>query len=192
MALAVLAATDAKAGGRYLERFEHLGDGILVIHWKNSKEKDVVKKAPKIYQDMADKLHKAARIKAHPKIYINYNNPDIGGYTIGNVIVIYVGELRYTRDDPDMLAATMAHEIAHMLLNERMPTLVKQCRKEYFKKNKYCEKRADLIGKDLMRQVGYDQCAAARWFKKLIEREGDGGGITHPTYKERYEYLRCK
>ncbi len=105
-------------------------------------------------------------------------------------IVLHKGLLTFNRRHPDAIVYVMAHEIGHWVLGHlgwKHPWCASSNRR-----HKQCEKDADLYAITLMRKAGYNHCAAAENWKRMLYKFGNRGGSTHPTPRERYNYLRCK
>lgn len=83
----------------------------------------------------------------------------------------------------------LAHEMGHIKLGH-----LDRHYKEYDKDTKKGEKDADILAVRTIKKTKYDACFASKVWLYWIEREGNQGGNTHPTYKERYEYSvqECK
>ena len=154
--------------------------------------KPYITKATPELQRMFDRLKAQAGPAAkNAKIYINHTSNAIQAITWSDdSIVIHKGELIFNKDYPDQLAFVIGHELGHVVLKHlgwRYPF----CRATE-KAHRMCEKDADLYGKMLMAKAGYDKCEAAKIWKRMADLFGNLDGVSHPTYLQRYEYLRCK
>lgn len=113
-------------------------------------------------------------------------NKEINAYTDGKEVVLYSGMLSYVKSE-DELAAVLAHEIAHAVL-EHVYT------KMMFEQS-VLEGNADKFAVYLMLRAGYDICQAKNLW---INLRNDGGDYEynsdHPNYSYRiwqFDFPQC-
>jgi len=107
-----------------------------------------------------------------------------GRYTI----MVAVGVLSTFGDSPDVMAAIMAHELAHIAKRHvaaRESARMTAMAYEAFIRDQELE--ADTISIEWLRRAGYDPRAAVRLH--AWAEVNQKGGVTHPTSKERVANL---
>lgn len=113
-------------------------------------------------------------------------NTEVNAYTDGKEVVLYSGMLNYV-ESKDELAAVLAHEVAHAVL-EHVYT------KMMFEQS-VLEGNADKFAIYLMLRAGYDVCQAKNLW---INLRNDGGDYEynsdHPNYSYRiwqFDFPQC-
>ena len=138
--------------------------------------------AGKQYQTQFNKLKKAAGSKVnHAKLYIDTSdmNKDVIAYQGTGRIVFTQGEILFNIGHLDQTAHIMAHELGH---------IANPCRGS----SKSCERQADLYAVRLMKKAGLNHCAGGQYWKRMLSIYGNQSGPSHPSFRTRYNYLRCK
>lgn len=140
---------------------------------------------PKYVKEIFDRLNQHAsakhiRLKVMPLVSINAMMCQNG------VLEINQGMLNITKEDADMLAGVIAHEISHYTLKH----IYSEPKTAEISKKR--EKQADLQGLIYMQKAGFNKCDYAKLFRKIVRIFGNQGGETHPTDLERAQYLSCK
>lgn len=111
------------------------------------------------------------------------NLPIVNAYNTNKIIVIYQGIIDACKND-DELALIIGHEMAHStLMHFDLP---------YGENNNYTailESNADKLGSYYIMRAGYDVCKGRKFWKQMIEDEGDYVGADHPSLAYRYEQL---
>jgi hypothetical protein len=155
-------------------------------------EKRGIHLAPDYLQDVFHKLKKVAGITdPRVKLYIDYDDyqPNAAMWPDGAVILT-VGEILYTKDHIQQLYFIIAHELAHWH-NGDVSHKSLYCSFSDANSRK-CEQSADLVGQTFILLAGMDVCAAGDYWVRWIRDNGNfGGGGSHPSPYERYQYLRC-
>lgn len=155
--------------------------------------KTEIKSAPPHIQVALKQLKSKAGLKNQDKIkvFVEYGNMSKNASICDSgTIVITEGNVIFTKQFPNQLYFILAHELMHWK-NGDLSTRYKYCDAS-LANSRQCEKQADLGGKKLMKAAGYDHCAGGNYWFRWLYRYGDTGkGGSHPSAKERYEYLRC-
>jgi predicted Zn-dependent protease len=140
-----------------------------------------------------DKLKKAAGPSAiGASLWIHTTSKQIQAVAWGDgSIVIHQGELTFNKNHPDAVVYVMAHELAHWSLGHLTTVGHAYCGTTN-ERHRKCEQAADLWAVDIMEKAGYNKCAAGGLWLRMLQSFGNIGGVTHPTAKQRYNYLRCK
>lgn len=107
-------------------------------------------------------------------------------------LVIYAGILNFImrdRNDKDMLAGIMAHEIGHWTLGHVRDSST--CFDTALN-TRNCEREADIYSVKLMTDAGYDCHHASKFFTDIIKTWGSinlKNESTHPSDRERETYI---
>lgn len=161
-------------------------------------DQPVFMQADKDTQLIFDGLQFAAGSAANKiKLLINTNtvlNAYMDGYAR---LVIYTGTLNFTirdRNDRDMLAGIIGHEIGHWVLGHL--DWHSKCQIGTNMDNRNCEREADFYGLKLMTDAGYDCHHMSKFFKDIISTWGNAQieDSSHPSDLERSIYIEknCK
>jgi Zn-dependent protease with chaperone function len=139
-----------------------------------------------------NKLKRAAGPESRgTRLYINKSSRAVQVVIFGNGdIVIHQGWLTFFKGTPLALHTVLGHELGHWVLHNKSEAAHRRCQSSK-KAHRACERAADLYGKQLMKKAGYNHCAAAAVWLKMLKTFGNAGGDTHPTFKQRYTSLRC-
>lgn len=168
-----------------------------VYGYENSRQTQLVKKtdmelAQKVNAILKKLLYTQGITQDAIKLQVDFNSPSDFNVNIywdskleTHVIHFGLGQIYFNAKYPSQTAWLLGHEIGHYVLNHPWP-------RKSPEDSRQKEKEADLFGKNLARRAGYDECAGALWFKRLLDNNMGHGGVTHPTHEQRYEYLRCK
>lgn len=151
-----------------------------------------IRLAPAEYQIPFAVLKRAAGITdKRVKLYIDYSKKTKNAYIMSNgAVVFHYGEIVYNLKFPQHLYFIMAHELMHWKHGD-------VGRRWWYcdisdKNSRLCEKQADLAGKRLMKKAKFNHCAGGDYWRRWLNKYGDHPPSTHPSPKQRYEYLRCR
>lgn len=163
---------------------------VNIAHAEEDTYKNV--KPPLDAQEIFDNLQFAAGgASQHIKFSVN-TNPILNAYMdSNNNLVVFLGALNFSlrdRNDKDMLAGIIGHEIGHKMLGH--VGLFSNCNKDPAH-SRDCEREADKYGIELMWRAGYDCDGDARFYSEVIKTwGGDDSGpySSHPSDKERLNW----
>ena len=119
---------------------------------------------------------------------------DLNAATDGDTIQVDSALVNLVGDDDQALAAIVAHELAHIVLDHPDRLTAAHVSRGLFKgfgRNarliKQTEEEADRLSVTLMTNAGYDPHAAVRYWLTYGPRLNDGGGLgsTHQSWRER-------
>lgn len=132
-------------------------------------------------QDMYNKLTALSNILSVDKrVKIIVKNVG-GSYTDGTgTIYIDTGDIKFCNRNMDCIAFIAAHELGHNVLGHVRGN-------DYDDKQQ--EKDSDLYAVKLLKKAGYNPCAGADFFKKVLAEYGDAGGPQHPNNSVRIKYI---
>lgn len=168
-----------------------LEDGTVILEFDH-KVRHVLSKSLHDHIVIFNKLHKVSGVSNYNiKFYTLFENKGKSSYKVKDYIVLTSSTILLYKNDPDYIASVLSHELAHSYIDARLPKLSKYCDRTKAR-TKICERKADLIGAKIMAKAGYDACKAANRWKIFEKTYGNIESITHPTPRERYNYLRCK
>lgn len=152
-----------------------------------------LKPAPAHMQAAFKRLIKMADLRNADqlRVYVRYGDMSKNASIYDNGLVVMTeGNVVFTQQFPDQLYFILAHEIMHWKHGD-LHTRHAYCDKS-LANSRSCEKQADLAGKRLMKKAGFDHCSGGNYWFRWLHKYGDTGkGGSHPSAKERYEYLRC-
>lgn len=157
-----------------------------------NQQEEPLMKAPKDIQAMFEKLVKVAGPKANTiNLWVDKTAVLNAYMDSGNNLVLFTGLLNFSirdRNDYDMLAGVMAHEIGHNIYNHaKIPFLCSINNAA----SRNCERAADWYGIQLMHNAGYDCEGDARFYSALIKTFGGATGEgTHPSDAERMNFSK--
>ena len=144
--------------------------------------KDQAGITPRYIESAVDMLAIALDMEV-PEVYvIDDERCGLACADVDNSIVL--GSSFFTLPHFEYELFVLAHEMSHIKMRHNTDRL-----KDYHKNSKEFEKEADIMAIKAIKQTKYDACFSAKVWLYFIKLEGNQGGNTHPTYKERYEYL---
>jgi len=119
------------------------------------------------------------------------------------LIGVYTGILRVTGDSDDALATVLSHEMAHALAHHASERVAQEQRSggnplRALHYERMQESEADHIGVFLMAFAGYNPDEAPRFWQRMTQAHGGGGGempeifSSHPSDKRRIRGLAAR
>lgn len=178
----VYPSTKGKVIDEFIDQPTHAKSNKLNTDHCVSPSKDEL---PSVYiKSVFDRLIKASNQKGIT-IRVTHDKYVNAAMCSNGILEVTQGLVDFTREDVDMLAGIIAHEIGHHKLKH---TKIWPRSSAH---SRILEKAADIYAFNLMPLAGYNQCDYVKAFKKLLKKYGNEGGDTHPSTLERIKYLEC-
>lgn len=123
-----------------------------------------------------------------PPIYVldePWSYTEVNAFAARNGIYVTRALLEASKNNPDILAGVLGHEISHIILDHYLYS-PPEIHKFYSETN---EHEADLMGAALMLRAGYNVCNAVEFFKYNKQIYGDSLTSSHPPFSVRIDTL---